>query len=362
MSNVLLFLEIERLKNKIDRRMNMPIWPKFFTLLADPDGSINLPISELQDFLVTVAEMSRTDRTTENAALISQHVSAESTAPVDQAAFRPRPRNVLNIFSKQDEKKTTDSYHMASFRKNCQKILKHYTLTSTISTDFKVGDLVSCMVYLSKVPKYKPLYLMLENSMIEDFECVPNYSSDQMINLVDLLKNLLDLPSTILDFTNIKLLKSTLNKTMQYPVSRFPRIILMSDTSLVKDKQCTLEELILERGQEISKLEPQQYIHSTEGTKIPYCDDEEFINDLLKIVDKFDVHRMFYNAANSIFYTTMENYAVANCKFDVCDYNNIFKVMDTIRDYERCLLPKSDSLNVYLGDAMSSNVKRKKYL
>nr|QGW50064.1 P40 [Chrysodeixis includens nucleopolyhedrovirus] len=380
MSSVMLFLEIERIKNKIDTQMNMAIWPKFFTLLADPDATMDLSMDEFQDFLTTVAQLSQAAHVENNAALTSQFergggTAGGTTAPATSCPFPATSplmqRSPLSLFASGSGRATStesSTANMALFRKNCQKILKHYTLTNTSSTDFKVSDLVSCMIYLAKSPKYRPLYALLENSMVDEYECMPNYTSDEIHHLTDLLKNLLDLPTSIVDFGNIKILKSTMNKAMNYPVTRFARVIVLQSSALSRDKRCTLEELLTERGDELSKLEPQQYVNASEGNRIPYCDDEDFINELLKITDDFSIHRMFYNAANSIFYTTMENYAVTNCKFNVNDYNNIFKVMDNIREYsEKCgILVKTpeqtDSLNIYLGSSGSGQSnKRKKY-
>ncbi|AUV65341.1 P40 [Alphabaculovirus myunipunctae] len=376
MSATMLFLEIERIKNKIDSQMNMAIWSKFFPLLADPDAHINMSMAEFQQFLVTVAQLARSAHVEQNAVLASAHASSmPTTAALAPTTTTNAPRNVLNLFQSGGANRFRgggggDSVNMNTFRKHCQKLLKHYTLTNTSSSDFKVSDIVSCMVYLAKSPRYKPLYELLESSMTDEYECLPNYTSDQMHHIVDLIKSLLDLPTSLIDFGNVKILKSTFNKAMNYPISRFARIMMLPSVSLARDKHCSIEDLILERGSEISKLEPQQYINASESTKIPYCDDEHFINDLLKIIDDFSLHRMFFNAANSIFYTTMENYAVANCKFDANDYNNIFRVMDNIREHElKCgggglvvssssTRGKTDSLSVYMGSAYS---KRKKF-
>ncbi|QNV47807.1 bv/odv-c42 [Alphabaculovirus altersperidaniae] len=385
MSSVMLFLEIERIKNKIDSEMNMAIWPKFFPLLADPDGHVNLSLSEFQQFLVTVAQMARTAQIENNAALASaaRDNTMSTTTAVSSA---PPPRNILNLFGGGDAAMrrkgnavaaSSDSVNMATFRKNCQKIIKHYTLSNTSSSEFRVADIVSCMVYLAKSPKFRPLYSLLELSMTDEYDCMPGYTADEMHHIVDLIKSLLDLPTSLIDFGSVKILKSTFNKAMNYPITRFARVMILPTATLASDKRCTIEDLIVERGQEISKLEPQQYLDSSDGTKIPYCDDEQFINDLLKLIDDFNLHRMFYNAANSIFYTTMENYAVANCKFEVNDYNNIYRVMDNLREYEiQCgggtlinRKEKTDSLNIFLGtNKISSgvgggtlNAKRKKY-
>ena len=60
----------------------------------------------------------------------------------------------------------------------------------------------------------------------------------------------------------------------------------------------------------------------------------------------------------------MENYAITNCKFDIKDYNRIYKTaVDNYEDLsETCeLMHKrpdiTDSLNIF----MSSDAKRKKY-
>ena len=383
----MLFLEIERIKNKIDSEMNMAIWPKFFPLLSDPDGHINLSLDEFQQFLVTVAQMARTAQIENNAALASAArdttmAAAASSSTMTASSLPPPPRNILNLFGgggvgRRKDIGATDSLNMALFRKNCQKIIKHYTLSNTSSSEFRVADIVSCMVYLAKSPKFKPLYSLLELSMTDEYDCMPSYTADEMHHIVDLIKSLLDLPTSLIDFGSVKILKSTFNKAMNYPITRFARVMILPTATLASDKRCTIEELIVERGQEIAKLEPQQYLDSSNGTKIPYCDDEQFINDLLKLIDDYSLHRMFYNAANSIFYTTMENYAVANCKFEVSDYNNIFRVMDNLREYEsQCgrgtlinLKEKTDSLNIFLGNndkiksssSASSSSKRKKY-
>ncbi|QEI03682.1 P40 [Rachiplusia nu nucleopolyhedrovirus] len=374
MSSVMLFLEIERIKNKIDTQMNMAIWPKFFTLLGDPDATIDIPMSEFQDFLVTVAQLSQATHTETNAALTSQFATTRiggggaTTAVADNTTACPFPgpsQNVLNLFPTASARRANDrldnNLNMVTYRKNCQKLLKHYALTNTTSAEFKISDLVSCMVYLAKSPKYRPLYLLIEDSLYGDYDCNPNYSSQEMMHLVDLLRNLLDMPTTILDFGNIQIMKNTLNKAMNYPIARYPRVIVAQSAVLSKDKRCTLEELLVERGKLLNKMESMQFMNPSESNRIPYCDDVNFINQLMKIVDDFPVHRMFYNAANAIFYTTMDNYATANCKFEIKDYNELFAVMDDISEYNAmsskdCRKANiTDSLNVYLGNASKRN-------
>lgn len=357
--------------------MNMAIWPKFFTLLGDPDGTIDISMSEFQDFLVTVAQLSKAYHTENNAALMSQfRPNALATAAGESSTcpFPASSSNVLNLFPSPSVKKLDTNLNMIAYRKNCQKLIKHYALTSTTTTEFKISDLVSCMVYLAKSPKYRPLYAILEDTMYDDGTCIPNLTSQEIIHLVDLLRNLLDMPVTTLDYGNIQILRNTLNKAMSYPIARYPRIMVAQSALLSKDKRCTLEELIVERGKQLTKLVPTQLVKPLDTNKIPYCDNTNLMNTLMKLIDDFPVHRMFYNAVNAIFYTTMDNYATANCKFDVQDYNQLFSVVDDINEFNMksglvVRKPKiSDSLSVYLQsgsrDRLSVDVgpsKRKKY-
>nr|ANW12266.1 c101 [Malacosoma sp. alphabaculovirus] len=380
MSAAAIFLEIERLKNKIDRDMQMAIWTRFFPLLVNPNDSINLTLAEFQEFIVTVAQLSVAHNIENNVAITSQFVHPGNAAQVEQTSVHAQQqpsgpaRGIFNLYPNRTvtaaAATSSKDINAAMYRKSCQKLLQYYTLSNTTLTDFKVGDLVGCMMYLSQTPQYRPLYLLLETSFDDEHECMPNLAPDQVQHLIDLLRSLLDLPSSLIDFNNLKILKTTVGKAMNYPLTRFPRIILMPGPNRSKDRSCTLKDLIIERSSLIHQLESQQCIN--EDSKIPYCDDESFINEILKSIDAFPVHRMFYNAVNSIFYTTMENYAVANCTFDINDYNNIYKINSN--DYnEMCgggvgggvSGEYTDSLNISLskngGGGSSMLTKKRKY-
>ncbi|ADB84428.1 p40 [Apocheima cinerarium nucleopolyhedrovirus] len=378
MSAVDLFNEMVILRDKIDPQMQMDIWIKLFPLLSENDPSVNLSFEEFIEFLEVVAAAASNRNVIDYTALASEHTAAniESTTLTSTAIRRPEPynqRSIINIFGNNNEDAINKNLHkdlqenaaaLSVLRKTCQKILQYYTLNTTTSSDFKIGDLVYCMLYLSKTPTYKPLYNLLEQTFTETYDCIPNLAKDQIFQITNSLNVLLELPPSTIDFTNIKLLRSTMYKVMSYPISRFPRIMVMPSTGLSKDKQTTLEDLMLDRGEKIARLESQQYIEANETSRVPYCNDEEYINELLRVVETFSLPRMFYNSSNSIFYTAMENYAITNCKFDIKDYNRIYKTaVDNYEDLsETCeLMHKrpdiTDSLNIF----MSSDAKRKKY-
>ncbi|AGE89941.1 hypothetical protein SlsnVgp086 [Spodoptera littoralis nucleopolyhedrovirus] len=367
MSSVMLFLEIENIKNKIDKRMNMGIWPKFFPLLADPQASIQLSLDEINDFLVTTARISEIDRSENNAALTSQFVST-ATAPTavdatssDSAA--PRSQGIFNIFKTAAASRNViagaGTINVTPFQRRCQKILQYYTSVGTTSAEFKISDLMACMVFLANTAKYRTLFELLRTSMSDDYECMPPMSERQIQENVDALRDLTGLTAYSVDYESLRMMKTSLGKVMNYPIARYPRIIIAETYRTSHDQQCNLEDLIVERYENMKRLEPQCATES--NAKIPHCNDTELVDHLVKIIDDFSVERMFYNAANSIFYSTMENYATSNCRFVPDDYNNIFKSMDHIRDPHKNSLFRSDTLNVSLGSS-SSTSKRKKYI
>ncbi|AIU41323.1 p40 [Sucra jujuba nucleopolyhedrovirus] len=380
MSSIDLFNEMVILRDKIDPQMQMDIWPKLFHLLPgdDPSGSnnsnnttINISFSEFTDFFTTVAQAGANRMRNDNAALASEHfaggnvVNFAPSTNVPSAPAQPPRRSILNLFQRDTSVRESSDENLTMLRNTCQKVLQYYTLSTTSTTEFKVRDIVCCMLYLSKTKTYRPLYNYLESGFGD--ECNPSLTPDQIYFMTNLLRNLLNLPSSTVDYDNLKLLRSNVGKMVNYPLTRFARIIIMPDDALIKQKPMTLEDLVLERAEKIANLEPQQYVDGRDN-QIPYCDDEEFINRLAYMTHDFSLERMFYNAANSIFYTTMENYALSNCKFEVSNYNNIFKSMDEYKKLsEQCGIRQknaelTDSLNIYLnGYNCPTNTKRKKY-
>ncbi|AKN80662.1 P40, BV/ODV-EC42 [Perigonia lusca single nucleopolyhedrovirus] len=391
MSSVDLFNEMVILRDKIDKQMQMDIWPKLFRLLPPENYNVTLDLSfdELTDFLMAVANASVNQAYQANASMVSNHLADDDdrtriAQQQQQARTQPSRRNMLNLFGRQTFAKedggTGDGFNEATismYRKACQRLVQYYTLSSTSTADFKVGDLVMGMIYLAKMSTYRPLFALLETTFEHNNECIPHLEPDQMYNMVNLLRGLLELPASTVDADNVKLLRSTMSRVMSFPLTRFPRVIIMPNAGLTRDERCTVTNLFIERAYKLAKMESQQFVESSESNRIPYCDDEEFINELLKMTENFSLPRMFYNATNSIFYTTMENYAINNCKFNINDYNNIYKALDTIT--EECSAANdamgfgsknnntlTDSLNIYLNGnsatTTSSLNKRRKYL
>ncbi|AGA16252.1 BV/ODV-C42 protein [Thysanoplusia orichalcea nucleopolyhedrovirus] len=361
MSVVALFLEINKLRLKVDDSMQLAIWPQLFHLLSDKNQSVEFDTRMLIEFMVQVARKGQNAQLNNNAALASQYAAGDANV-VDPAPARPVSRPVINLFARPNaaasvQQPAEELINMRRYRNAARKLIHHYSLNSTSSTEYKISDVVMTMIFLLRSEKYHPLFKMLETTF-DDYTCRLQMTQVQTDTLLDAVRSLLEMPSTTVDLTTVDVMRSSFARCFNSPIMRYAKIVLLQNVALQRDKRTTIEELLIERGEKIQTLQPQQYINS--GTEIPFCDDAEFLNRLLKHIDPYPLTRMYYNAANTMFYTTMENYAVSNCKFNIEDYNNIFKVMENIKKHSNKSSNDQDELNIYLG-VQSANAKRKKY-
>nr|AGX01309.1 orf101 [Bombyx mori nucleopolyhedrovirus] len=362
MSAIALYLEINKLRLKIDEPMQLAIWPQIFPLLCDEHQNVQLNTDVLINFIMHVARKSQNTILNNNAAIASQYAAGNADVVVAApSSAQPTPRPVINLFARANAaapaQPSEELINMRRYRNAARKLIHHYSLNSTSSTEYKISDVVMTMIFLLRSEKYHSLFKMLETTF-DDYTCRPQMTQVQTDTLLDAVRSLLEMPSTTVDLTTVDIMRSSFARCFNSPIMKYAKIVLLQNVASQRDKRTTLEELLIERGEKIQMLQPQQYINS--GTEIPFCDDSEFLNKLLKHIDPYPLSRMYYNAANTMFYTTMENYAVSNCKFNIEDYNNIFKVMENIRKHSNKNLNDQDELNIYLG-VQSSNAKRKKY-
>lgn len=378
--------------------MELVIWPLLFPALCDNTTPVQIPTSTFVDFMIQVARLSQSTFRNTNAALTSQYTASpqpppssslqqQSTNDSGGATTVSPMRRVFNLFNNTNNaisaaNQTREQLiDMARYRRSARKVIQHYTLNSTNSVEYKISDIVMTMIFLLRSEKFHVVFKLLE-STFDDYTCRPNMTQSEISAVLDALRSLLEMPTSTMDVNTIDVMRSSFAKCFNSPVMRYAKIVLLQSVSLHRDKRITLDELIAERAEKIQTLIPQQYING--DTKIPCCEDQDFLDSLLRHIDPFSLPRMYYNAANTIFYTTMENYAVANCKFNVEDYNNIFKVMTTLKgginnnrgnsgggggnggnnatsvNISSNNTIDDDDLNIYMG-THSSFTKRKKY-
>ncbi|AAC59101.1 unknown [Orgyia pseudotsugata multiple nucleopolyhedrovirus] len=354
MSVIDVHIRIDSLRRLIDENMQMEIWPQLLRMCSDTVSDVDVDTSALMAFLVTVARKSQTAFANANAATASAFAAGGARAPAAMPAPAPPAQTVFGalVSAPSAEPALVD---MRRYRAAARRLIQYYSLNTTTSSEFKVRDVVMTMIFLQRSENYHQLFKLLDTAM-DDFTCRPQLTEAQVSTLLHTLRTLLEMPTTPIDMTTVDVMRSSFARCFASPVLRYAKVVLLQGETVSRDERTTLEELLVERGDNIQKLQPQQYVAS--GSEIPFCDDPEFINRLLKHLDPYPLSRMYYNAANSMFYTTMENYAVANCKFNIEDYNRIFKGAESIKKHANKTAEDSDELDIYLG----TTAKRKKII
>ncbi|AVA31141.1 p40/c42 [Oxyplax ochracea nucleopolyhedrovirus] len=351
MSATALFLEINKLRLKIDETMQLIIWPQLFPLLCDQNQTVEINTDTILEFLMLVARASQNTIMNNNAAIASQYASGNvplSTTAPPTVPTTSTPRTMFNMFQQQTRNNVASAnsenlIDMKRYKAAARKLVQYYALNNTHSAEHKIGDIVMTMIFLLRSEKYNLLFKLLE-STINGNMCRPQMTQLQVDEILDALRSLMEMPSATVDLNTVDILRASFTTCFNSPIMRYAKIVLLDRIMLHGDKCTTFDDLLYERLKKIQTLQPQQYIKS--GTEIPFCDDVQFLDKLLKHIDPYPLPRMFYNAANTIFYTTMENYAIANCEFKKDDYNKIFKVLNNIKKKDtEC----SDELNIYLG-------------
>lgn len=352
MSVIDVHIRIDKLRRLFDENMQMEIWPQLLRMCSDTVPEIDLDINTLMTFLITVARKSQTEFANNNAATMSQFAAGGS--PVGAGAPPPAAR-AQTVFGGFSVAPTTNSplVDMRRYRAAARRLIQHYTLNTTTSSEFKVRDVVMTMIFLERSDGYHELFKLLETAM-DDLTCRPQLTEGQTNTLLHTMRTLLEMPTTPIDMTTVDVMRSSFARCFASPVLRYAKIVLLQGETISRDKRTTLEDLLVEHGSNIQKLQPQQYV--TSGSEIPFCDDSEFINKLLKHLDPYPLSRMYFNAANSMFYNTMENYALANCKFNIEDYNRIFKGAESVKRHLNKTTEEGEELDIYLG----TSTKRKK--
>ncbi|QDL56960.1 P40 [Dione juno nucleopolyhedrovirus] len=356
-------IRIDNLRRLLDENMQMEIWPQLLRMCSDTVPHIDVNTGTLMTFLVTVARKSQAAFANANAATAAAFAAAAtngSPATATLPTTLPPPqttpaRAVQTVFGGFVSPPSSEHVlvDMRRYRAAARRLVQHYTLNTTTSSEFKVRDVVMTMIFLERSESHHELFKLLDIAM-DDFTCRPQLTEAQTNALLHTLRTLLEMPTTPIDMNTVDVMRSSFARCFASPVLRYAKIVLAQGETVSRDKRTTLEDLLVERGTNIKKLQPQQYI--TSGTEIPFCDDPEFINKLLKHLDPYPLSRMYYNAANTMFYTTMENYAVANCKFNIEDYNRIFKGAESVKKHASKTTEDADGLDIYLG----ISAKRKK--
>ncbi|AUA60316.1 P40 [Operophtera brumata nucleopolyhedrovirus] len=321
MSSVSLFLGIETLKNKIDPAMRMPIWPKFFPILVNQNAGVDFTITEIVDLLTNTARMSLIRSQETSAALTSQFANP-TTGTVQQVA-RPPATSFIGVM----KPTPSDNSDLASLQRKCRQLLKYYTEAAGSTTEFFIGDITKCMIFLKITPSYASLYNFLQESMYKDYDCPPALNELEKSYIVNQLREITGLDNKV-DYEALKILRVTLGRLFNYPIARYPRIILMEGIKKVRnEKLYEIEEIITQRWDTMIRLEP-QFVIDEKSRRIVENENIDLTDQMLKSIEHINVDRVFTNAMNAILHSTIENCAMSNCRFNIEDYNHIYNCAD----------------------------------
>ena len=92
MSAIALYLEINKLRLKIDEPMQLAIWPQLFPLLCDEHQSVQLNTDVLINFMMHVARKSQNTILNNNAAIASQYAEGNADVVAAPASAQPFER------------------------------------------------------------------------------------------------------------------------------------------------------------------------------------------------------------------------------------------------------------------------------
>ena len=143
MSAIALYLEINKLRLKIDEPMQLAIWPQLFPLLCDEHQSVQLNTDVLINFMMHVARKSQNTILNNNAAIASQYAAGNADVVAAPASAQPTPRPVINLFARANAaapaQPSEELINMRRYRNAARKLIHHYSLNSTSSTEYKIS-------------------------------------------------------------------------------------------------------------------------------------------------------------------------------------------------------------------------------
>ncbi|AAK70745.1 ORF85 similar to AcMNPV ORF101 [Cydia pomonella granulovirus] len=324
-----LFLTIEKLKNSMDDpQMTYPFWEKFFPLLGT-STTVTVELSTLSELINEAAETAEQLIITQGGVVYSQYVQ-NAAPPTLSASLNPARRLLVPTATTATLPLDTKRYH--SF---AEKVANYFVSASVQSTMYTVKDIVKLYLYLSHIPKYKPLYQLLEETLFtKQRNCVPIISTEKMSLVLDNLRDLTVITNFRLDQEAVNLMVHNLQVALNNELSKYPTVKVKDfiSTSNVYEKEVEPAKAF---GDKFELLVAQKHTHqvlAADNTLLFNSNPVIVENIAASIEANCDINRMVYNSINNIFINSVEQSAAENIKFDVDDYNRRFRVLDRVRD------------------------------
>ncbi|AEB00358.1 p40 [Clostera anachoreta granulovirus] len=325
-----LFLTIEKLKNAMDdTNMAYPFWEKFFPLLGSAT-SISLDVSMLGELINEAAETAEQLILTQGGAIFSQHVQGGVGGAV------PRPTVVRGILQPLTTTATPAKFDDKKYHTQAEKLTSYLVSASLTSTMFTVKDVVKMYLYTFNVPKYKPLFEVLEQTLFrKEKECVPVVSAENTSLILDNLRDLTTITNYRLDQEAMTLMLTNLHRALNNELSKLPHVKVkeyIPGTGNVYEKEVKPYKALADKFELLVAQKTSHYVVAADN-KLTFSSNPFMVENVAAVIEKnCDMNRMVYNSINNIFINAVEQSAAENIKFDSADYNKRFKILERVRE------------------------------
>ncbi|APO13956.1 P40 [Plodia interpunctella granulovirus] len=333
-AKIRLFLTIEKLKNAMeDPQMTYPVWEYFFPLLGDA-SSVRIDLSVLSELIGEAADVAEQVLITQGGMIFSQY-SQQASAPPQPVL----PRRVLLPPRAEPPATTATSLDTKKYHSFAEKMATHFISASVTSVSYYVKDVVKFYLYVSRVPRYKPLFDFIESALFrKERECIPNISSEQSASILDNLRDLTSITNIRLDYESMMSMNTGLQHVLNNGVIKYPDIKIREYISNVNvyEKEVEPYKAYADKFALLLTLKVTQTASAASSNELNYTKNPLMVEKIAENVERnCDMNRMVYNAINNIFINIVEQSAAENIKFDMADYNKRFRMMDRVRENAR---------------------------
>ncbi|ACH69447.1 p40 [Trichoplusia ni granulovirus LBIV-12] len=325
------FLTIERLKNNLDDgQMRLPFWERFLALFGTNTITIDMPL--LTDLINECAVAAENKLVMQSATIYSQYTNNAADPQQQQPSTVNRlpPFRVVNNASVNNNNIDFNKY--ATYT---NKILNYFVSAGVTASAFRVKDIIMMYLYTSSIPKYKPLFDVLDAALTRgERECVVSLNETTSSLVLDNLRDVTGVTNIRLDYESLVYLNNSIQKAVNNELHKYPMVKVRDRCSLLNaniyDKITDPCKAFVDKFSLLIGLKLQYQVPSCPNN---FCTNPVVVENVAINVEKScDMNRMVFNAINNIFINTVEQFAIENIKFDEDDFSKRFRILDRIRE------------------------------
>lgn len=329
-----LFLTIERLKNHLDdAQMRLPYWEQFFPLFSGNATTITLDMTLLTDLINEAAVAAENRLVTQGATIYAQYTndpslsSTQQQQPTASTGNRLPPMRIVHQSASENNFKKYSTF--------TNKVLNYFVSAGVTASIFRVKDIVMMYLYTSSVPKFKPLFDVLDAALMRgERECVLGLNETTSSLVLDNLRDITGMTNIRLDYESLNYLNNSIQKAVNNELHKYPVIKVRDRCSLlggnVYDKITDPCKAFVDKFGLLVGLKMQYQVTSCPNN---FCTNPVLIENIAINIEKScDMNRMVFNSINNVFINTVEQCAIENIRFDAEDFSKKFRILDRVRE------------------------------